>query len=141
MKDLYNNVEAESLLDPIVVSATGQITDIDLQGYNSCILLVSLGLDAGSGLSASHKLVFTLSDSPDGTTYTAVETADMLDLTVSNGVVITVDAVGEDNTLYKLGYIGGQRYLQLDYTETGTVSVPMSVVIVRGHPKDVPIVS
>lgn len=141
MKDLYNNVEAESLLDPIVVSATGQITDIDLQGYNSCILLVSLGLDAGSGLSASHKLVFTLSDSPDGTTYTAVETADMLDLTVSNGVVITVDAVGEDNAIYKLGYIGGQRYLQLDYTETGTVSVPMSVVIVRGHPKDVPIVS
>jgi hypothetical protein len=139
MKDLYNNLAASSILDPIVVSATATYTDIDLQGCNSCLLLVSLGLDAGSGLSADNKLVFVLSDSDDGTTYTAVETADMIDLTVTSGVVITVDAVGEDNTLYKLGYVGGQRYLQLVATETGTVSVPMTIILIKGHPQDAPV--
>lgn len=139
MKDLYNNIEVVSVLDPIVVAATATYTDIDLAGFNSALLLISLGLDAGSGLSGSNKLVFTLYDSPDGTTYTLVETADMLDLTVASGVVITVDAVGEDNTIYKLGYVGGKRYLQLICTETGTVSVPMTVVLAKSHPQDAPV--
>lgn len=63
----------------------------------------------------------------------------MIDLTVTSGVVITVDAVGEDNTLYKLGYVGGKRYLQLIATETGTVSVPMTIILVKGHPLDAPV--
>lgn len=138
MKDLYNHIAVESVLDPIAISATATYTDIDLQGFNSACLLVNAGLDAGSGLSASHKLVYTLYDSPDGTTYTLVTTAKMLDLTVASGVVITIDAVGEDNTLYKLGYIGGERYLQLIGTVTGTVSVPIDIVLVKGHPRDVP---
>lgn len=138
MKDLYNNIHVESVLDPIAVEATATHTDIDLEGANSCCLLVHAGLDAGSGLSASHKLVFTLKDSADGDTYANVETADMLSLTVASGVVITIDAVGEDNTLYKLGYIGGKRYLELTYTETGTVSLPLAIILVKGHPRDVP---
>lgn len=139
MKDLYNNLEVVSVLDPIVVSATATYTDIDLQGFNSALILVSLGLDAGTGLGASHKLVFTLQDSDDGTTYADVETADMVDLTVASGVVITVDAVGEDNSVYKLGYVGGRRYLQLVCTETGTVSCPMTVILVKGDPQDSPV--
>ena len=139
MKDLYNNIAVASVLDPIAVEATAAHTDIDLAGFNSCVLLVHLGLDAGSGLAAGHKLVFTMDHSDDGTTYAAVTTADMLDLTVTAGVVITVDAVGEDNTLYKLGYVGGKRYLQLTYTETGTVSCPMSIIVVKGHPLDAPV--
>lgn len=139
MRDLYNNIEVTSLLDPVVVSATGTITDIDLAGYESACILVAFGTDAGTGLSSSHKLTFVLSDSPDGTTYTAVETADMLDLTVTSGVVLTLDDTDEDNTIYKLGYVGGERYLQLVYTETGTVSVPMSVTLIKGHPNSAPV--
>jgi len=138
MKDLYNNINVESVLDPIAVSATATYTDIDLQGANSACLLVHAGLDAGSGLSGSNSLIYTLYDSPDGTTYTLVETADMVGLTVASGVVITIDAVGEDNTLYKLGYIGGKRYLQLIGTETGTVSMPVAIILVKGDVRDVP---
>ncbi len=139
MKDLYNNIEITSILDPVVVSATATHTDIDLKGFNSATLVVNCGLDAGTGLSSSHKLVFTLYDSPDGVTYTLVETADMLDLTVASGVVITIDAVGEDNSIYKLGYVGGKRYLQLVYTETGTVSMPMSIELIKGNPENAPV--
>jgi len=139
MKDLYNNITAESVLHAIVVSATATYTDIDLAGYNSCVLLIDIGVDAGSGLGSSHNLVFTLQDSEDGTTYANVETADMIDLTVSSGVVLTVDDTDKDNTLYKIGYVGGKRYLQLVCTETGTCSVPISIIALKGHPLDAPV--
>ena len=139
MKDLYNNIEAVSVLHPIAISETAVHTAINLAGFNSCVILIDTGADVGTGLSASHKLVFTMDHSDDGTTYTAVTTADMLDLTVSSGVVLTIDSTDEDNTLYKLGYIGGKRYLQLTYTETGAVSMPMSIIVVKGHPLDAPV--
>lgn len=139
MKDLYNNIEITSILDPVVVAATATHTDIDLKGFNSACLVVNCGLDAGTGLSDSHKLVFTLKDSTDGVTYANVETADMLDLTVTAGTVITIDAVGEDNSIYKLGYVGGKRYLELTYTETGTVSMPMSIELIKGEPEKSPV--
>jgi len=139
MKDLYNNIKAVSVLDPIAVTATAEHTDIDLQGFNSACLLIHAGLDAGTGLSASHKFTFTLAHSDDGTTYTAVTTNDMLDLTVTSGVVITIDATTEDNILYKLGYVGGKRYLQLTNTVTGTVTMPISIIVVKGDPEVSPV--
>lgn len=139
MKDLYNNIEIVSVLDPIAVSATATYTDMDLQGFNSACLVINCGLDAGTGLGASHKFVGVLYDSANGTDYAVVETADMLDLTVTSGTVLTIDAVGEDNSIYKLGYVGGKRYLQLVITVTGTVSMPMSIELVKGNPEIAPV--
>lgn len=139
MKDLYDNIETVSVLSPVVVTATATHTDIDLAGFNSACLLIDIGTDAGSGLGESNYWVFTLQDSDDGTTYANVETADMTDLTVTSGVVLTVNTTDEDNTLYKLGYVGGKRYLQLVYTATGTCSTVMSIVLVKGHPLDAPV--
>lgn len=139
MKDLYNKVEAVSVLDPIAITTTAVHTDIDLQGYNSACLLIQAGLDAGTGLSANHKFVFTMDHSDDGATYTAVTTADMLDLTVTSGIVLTIDDTAEDNTLYKLGYVGGKRYLQLTYTITGTVTMPMGIIVLKGSPELAPV--
>ena len=138
MKDLHNNIDIVSVLDPVVVSATATYTDIDLAGFNSAELFIWLGTDAGSGLSDSNKLTFTLYDSNDGETYAVVEAADMLGVTPSSGVILTVDSTDEDNTLYHFGYVGGKRYLQLVVTETGTVSCPMAIGVVKGHPLDAP---
>jgi hypothetical protein len=138
MKDLHNNIDIVSVLDPVVVDATATHTDIDLAGFNSAELFIWLGTDAGSGLSDTNKLTFTLYDSNDGTNYAVVETADMLGVTVSSGVILTVDSTDEDNTLYHFGYVGGKRYLQLVVTETGTVSCPMAIGVVKGHPLDAP---
>ena len=139
MKDLYNKVEAVSVLDPIAITATAVHTDIDLQGFNSACLLIQTGLDAGTGLAAEHKFVFTMDHSDDGDSYAAVTTADMLDLTVASGVVLTIDAATEDNTLYKLGYVGGKRYLQLTYTITGTVNMPIGIIVLKGNPELAPV--
>ena len=137
MKDLYHSIEAVSLLDPIAVSTTQTITDIDLQDFNSCVILIACGLDAS--MSASHKITFVLYDSADAETYAVVETADVIDLTVTSGVVLTIDNVNtEDNTLSKIGYVGGKRYLQLIGTVTGTVDPPVFIGIIKSHGLDVP---
>ena len=136
MKDLHNNIDIVSVLDPVVVSATATHTDIDLAGFNSAELFIWLGTDTGLG--ASNYLTFTLYDSNDGTNYAVVKTADMLGVTVSSGVILTVDSTDEDNTLYHFGYVGGKRYLQLVVTETGSVSCPMAIGVVKGHPLDAP---
>ena len=138
MKDLYNNIEVTSVLDPIAVTATATYTDIDLQGFNSSCLIVNCGLN-GETLGSSHKFVGVLYDSADGTTYAAVETADMLDLTVTAGTIFTIDATGEDNSIYKFGYVGGKRYLELVVTVTGTVSMPMSIELIKGEPESSPV--
>jgi len=138
MKDLYNNIEAISILDPITVSATATYDDIDLQGFNSAVLLIHMGLDAA--LDGSNYYTFTLYDSADGTTYAVVETADVLGAgTITSGVILTVDSTTEDNTLYKRGYVGGKRYLRLVVTETGTLSGPMTITLIKGDPEIAPV--
>lgn len=141
MKDLHNNIEVTALLDPIAVSTTQTITDIDLAGYNSCEIVIHVGVD-GSGLDGSNKIVFTLKDSPDGTTYTAVEDADMLGVSdITSGTILTLDATDEDNAVYHFGYVGGQRYLELVGTVTGTISLPTGITLVKGHMLDAPVIS
>lgn len=143
MKDLHSNIKPVSVLNAIVVSATGNSGDLDLQGFNSAEFLIDVGVDAGAGLDANNKLVFTLTHADDDGTgsagsYANVAAKDVLGVTPSSGVVLTVDALDEDDTLYRVGYIGDKRFVKLTWTETGTVSVPMSVVLVKGHPNDGP---
>ena len=138
MKDLHNNIDVVSVLNAVVVSATQTITDIDLAGFNSAELVFDIGLDAGDGLSGSNYLTFALQHSDDGTTYANVTEADVLGVTPSSGVILTIDATDEDETLYHFGYIGGKRYLQIVITETGTCSCPISISLVKGHPLDRP---
>jgi len=142
MKDLHNNIEIVSILDPVVVAATATpAADIDLAGWESAELVISIGTDAGTGLSATDYWTFVLKDSPDGTTYTAVEDDDMLGVTgITSGVILVIDATDEDNTVHHFGYVGGQRYLELTYTETttGSNSTPMSIILIKGHGLDSP---
>lgn len=143
MKDLHSNIKPVSIIHAVVVSATGNSGDIDLAGFGSCEFIVDAGVDAGSGLGESHNLVFTLTHADDDGTgaagsYANVAAGDVLGVTPSSGVVLTIDSTDEDNTLYRFGYVGGKRFAKLTWTETGTVSMPMSIMVIKGHPLDRP---
>lgn len=140
MKDLHSNIEVVSILSPIVVTGTATpANDIDLAGCNSAELVIDVGL--GANLASGTSFAFTLQDSPDGTTYSDVETADMLGVTVTSATILTLDAATEDNTIYHFGYVGGQRYLQLTYTVTGSPSVLFGVSLIKGHLQDSPVIA
>jgi hypothetical protein len=142
MKDLHNNIEVTSLLHAIAVATTQTITDIDLAGCNSAELVIDAGADGGGvGLDTSNKIVFTLKHSDDGTTYAAVEDKDMLGVSdITSGTILTIDGTDEDDTVYHFGYIGGKRYLELAGTVTGTISIPFSISLVKGHLQDSPVI-
>lgn len=147
MKDMTNPIKITQVLDPDTVDATGNSGDIDLAGANAATLLISLGEDGGSGLSSSHKLAFKLEHADDDGTgsagsYSECDDDDVLGFTdLSSGVFFTLADTDDDDEVYKIGYVGGKRFVKLTWTETGTVSIPMAVLLVQGELQDVPPVS
>lgn len=146
MKDLYNNIEIESMLDPIVGangSAAGALV-ADLQGFNSAVFIFHVGLE-GSTLSGSNYWTVTMDHADDNGsgssgTYANVAAADVQGVTPASGVVVTVDDPAEDNAIYKIGYVGGKRFVKLTIAETGTgPNLPQSLVVIKGHPLDAPV--
>lgn len=140
MKDLHNKIEVVSILPPIGISADQVFTDIDLAGWNSAELVIHIGLDAALAVGAYWD--FILKDSDDGTTYAVVETADVLGAgTIASGIILTVNDTDEDNAVYHFGYVGGKRYLELTIDETGALTGPISISLIKGHPQDSPVIS
>jgi hypothetical protein len=150
MKDLYNNLEVVSIIDPVTVTDSGApaaVGDIDLAGFNSALIVYSVGTEAGT-LSGTlyHTLKLEHADD-DGTgsagDYAAVAAADVLGVTPSStGIIFTIDDPEKDNAVYKCGYVGGKRFLRITAAETGAPSgCPISVVLVKGHGLDVPAIS
>lgn len=147
MKDLCNNIDVVQVLDPATVDATGNSGDVDLAGANSATLLINLGEDGGTGLGSSHKLAFKLEHADDDGTgsagsYSECDDDDVLGFTdLSSGVFFTLADTDDDDAVYKIGYVGGKRFVKMTWTETGTVSIPMSVTLIKGHLQDVPPIS
>ena len=149
MKDLYNNLEVVSIIDPVTVTnggAPAAVADIDLAGFNSALIVYSVGTEAGT-LSASlyHTLKLEHADD-DGTgsagAYSAVAAADVLGVTPAEGIIFTIDDPAKDNAVYKCGYVGGKRFLKITAAEEGATSgCPISVVLIKGHGLDVPAIS
>ena len=149
MKDLYNNLEVVSIIDPVTVTdggAPAAVGDIDLAGFNSALIVYSVGTEAGT-LSGTlyHTLKLEHADD-DGTgsagDYSAVAAADVLGVTPAQGIIFTIDDPEKDNAVYKCGYVGGKRFLRITAAETGAPSgCPISVVLVKGHGLDVPAIS
>ena len=137
MKDLHNHIDITSILHPIGITATATYTDIDLADANSAELVIDIGLDGALGAGAYWE--FHLYDSADGVTYAVVETADMLGVTVTAGLILTVNSTDEDNTIYNYGYVGGKRYLELIVTEAGTdLTGVMGIMIIKSDLLDSP---
>ncbi len=117
MRDLYDNVSVTQVTTPAVATATVTSSAIDLQGFNSAIVLFNMGA-SGDTLSSSVYWTLSLTEcATSGGTYTAVATSDM-----SAGVSSVTVALGQDSASYKLGYIGSQRYVKAVATKTGTMT-------------------
>lgn len=138
--DLHSNILVESVLKTQTVSgAAGEVavTKIDRQGFESLEFIAALG-ESGDALSGALKLEFVLKegDLSDGS-----DQAPVTDKTVVlgaipdiNGVVITVDADGEDGKIYSVGYVGNKRFAALVPKKTGTHTngTPLAVIAVKG---------
>lgn len=128
MRDLYHNVLVTQHLSPINSTVTRTSSTIDLQGYNSASVVISMGL-AGDTLSGSLYWTLKIQHSDDDSTYTDVAIADLN----SSSLTVVVNSPSLDRTAYNFGYAGSKRYLKAVATPTGTHSVgtPISMLALR----------
>jgi len=140
MKDLSNSISPAVSLAAAVRSAAANGTGVDLQGYESATVLVDVGAE-GDTLSSSVHFEISLEESDDDSTYTDVEQAGIVDGTISSGgIFLKLDGStgGDPDTaggIFRVGYVGGKRYIRVVIAKTGTHSngTPIGAMVVRGH--------
>ena len=139
MRDLSNNVVAVVGTVPAVVTADANGTGVDLQGFESAMVIVNTGIE-GDTLGSTVKFDFILEESDDNSTYSAVTSSTSVTETSvdSSGIFLTLDANGETPQVTQIGYIGGKRYIRCKIDATGSHSngTPMSIEVIKGNPQD-----
>lgn len=139
MRDLHNNLKVSQLVDPATLTSDTDSASVDMQGYDSCEMAVAVG-ESGDTLSGSVYWQLILEESDDDATFTTVAAADMLVkgnaiTSPSGGVFALIDDAAEDDAVYKVGYIGGKRYVRVNVKPTGTHTngTPIGVLGVQGN--------
>jgi len=139
MRDISNRTVAVATQVPAVVTADANGTTVDLQGFNSAMVVVNTGAE-GDTLSSSVKFDFILQHSDDDSTWTDVTSStDVTEGSVdSSGIFLTLDANAETPQCSQIGYIGGKRYIRckIDATGTHSTGTAMGVTVVKGNPSD-----
>ena len=126
MRDIKDNIDAVIALTPQSFGTTGTGSYVDLSGYDSAMIVITSGTMGAAGTG----VVPTLVESTDGTTGTTVAAANLVGS-------FTAIGTGVATTTQRVGYIGNKRYIAPVFTGlggTGTVLLPLSAVVVRGHP-------
>lgn len=138
MRDLYHNVLAAQVLNPINSTATKTSSTIDTQGFNALSVVFALGLSADT-LSGSVYWTLTLQHSDDGSTFTPVAATDCS----SGTYTIAVNATTADRQAYSIGYLGTKRYVQATATPTGSTpsGMPIGIVALKGSAGYRPVVT
>lgn len=126
MKDTYSDFGLAQGAVPAVLSATTTDTGVDLQGFNSALVIVATGAIAGSG---DFTTKLQESDA-SGSGYTDVAAADLL-----GSFPETLEA----SSVVKVGYIGTKRYIRTVTTKNSGTSIAAAIVVAKGHPFDAPV--
>lgn len=134
-RDIFEKLKVIKGLSPITVSATGQVTGIDVSGYESIMVVAAIGVD--TALDGSNYWTLDLKEcATTGGSYTAVADKDAKAAigTITAGVWGLVNSTSEDDTVMSVSYFGNKDFLQVNYTETGTLSGPLGIIVL-GVPK------
>ena len=141
MFDLKNNIELVECLNAIVKAADTNATGIDTKGFNSSMAIVNVGAP-GITFSGTHKVDIILEDSSDNSTFAAVTNNNYVTggTVGSTGIWQTIDANGDCNAAYGIGYVGPERYYRvvLDFSGTHGTGTVFGVVGAQSNPLHAP---
>ena len=141
MFDLKNNIKLVESLNAIVKDADTDCTGIDTQGANSAMVMVNVGAP-GITFSGTNKVDIKLEDSSDNSSFTAVTNNNFVTggTVDSSGIWQTIDADGDCNAVYGIGYVGPQRYYRvvLDFSGTHGTGTVFGVVGAQSNPLHAP---
>lgn len=133
MRDLFNKLQAVSVIADATYAADNTPGTLNLAGFNSAMLAISVGV-GGITFSTTNKIEFVLTHSNDDTTYTAVAQSDVQGVTVTgSGIVLSLIAAHAAQTVTRVGYIGNCQYLKLlaDFSGTHGTGTPISALLLK----------
>jgi len=134
-RDIVSKLTPVQVFGPITLAADNTPAAIDLQGFSSAALNLSIGI-GGITFDSTNKIEFVLTHSDDNSTYTAVTDADMQGVTgITTGIIKSLVAAHAAAAVYEFGYIGQKRYLKLlaDFSGTHGTGTPLSAVVIKGN--------
>lgn len=136
MRDRYSEETIEQLIDPAVATSDVNGSSLDLQGYTSGTIIVSVGESAdASSLASTIKFDIEIEHSDDDSTFADCAVGDTVG-EVSAGNFGTIDSSADDDAVFTVHYVGSKRYVRpvLNFTGTHTNGTPIGAVgIKRGY--------
>lgn len=125
-RDQNSNLSAAESIRPQVAAGGVNGQTVDLRGYDSATVVVSVGAITGSGASSA----VSIEESDTGTGgWTDVADADILG---------TEPGALTANSDYQFGYIGDKRYVRAVFALGAATNVAVSAMVVRGNPHKAP---
>jgi hypothetical protein len=141
IKDQSNEMASKILIPDASYDADNTPVAVDISGFGSAVINIGVGV-GGITFTSSNKVEFKLTHSDDDDTYAAVETADLVGITVASlGIVYSLVAAHSTPTITEVPYIGGKRYLKLlaDFDGTHGSPTPMHATVICGKPQTGPV--
>lgn len=127
MRDLSHNLGVVQALVPQVLAATDTSAAIDLNGFNSAMVVINTGAIVSSG---NFTAKLQESDTTTSGDFTDVAAADLIG---------TLPAVLLASSVAKQSYIGNKRYLRLVTTKNSGTSIAAGAVIIKGNAASKPV--
>ncbi len=136
LRSMKDQLKVSSVIAAASVTASGTSSSVDMQDFGSLSFAVAVGATSGNDLDASHKLALKMLESDDNSTFTDVDGDDIYDAeTAASDIAKMLDSTADASSVHLVHYRGNKRYVKLNIVETGTVSVPLAVLAIRGHAK------
>lgn len=128
MRDIVNDIGVAHSLAPATRTAGATGAAVDLALWDAACVVVHVG----SYTDGTHTIEVQEADD-DGSgaagSFTAVADADL------DGAEPVIDASGDANSVFEVGYKGAKRHLRVVVTTSGTTSgATYGATVVRGHP-------
>lgn len=121
IRDLKSNIDVNHSLAPAVGTGNRTGTGVDLRGYDGALVVAHFG----AWTDGTHTV--SLEDSSDNTTFASVASSNLL------GSFTGVSGTAGNNTVQRVGYIGGNRYIRAFITASAsTVVCATAATVVRG---------
>ena len=126
-KDMISSLGVVLALSPAVQTAAVSGPAVDLSGFSAALAIINTGAVAGSG---DFGVKLQHSDTAVSGDFVDVPAEDM-----QGAAPATLPA----DAAFRLGYIGGKRFLRVALTKTSGTSIAAGAVIVKGMPALAPV--
>lgn len=148
MRDLASKISSVVAMLAATLSATPTSVVLDMQGFDSAVLLLSIGV-GGITFTGTNRVDFHLEHADDDGTGNPGAYSDVLvtdingkdaPATVTTGYVKSLIVAHASADVSEIGYIGGKRFLRFTPVFGGThaTGTPMAATLSKGHPRNAP---